>query len=450
MINGNGVTSLRKTDTENQKVPSVGFTKLVFAHKAVAGATGISLTALTTPPEMAVNGFVNATASQLGAAQLLFFRNNLRLISSLRGPMLDSLSYVLASSTQINFLGFTALENEVFVGMVDNAAQSGLRVVDATATPATGVLTAGSTDFNIGQSFQTNKYGTTQAGACLVWLDGALQVRNTGNSSAVLDGNYREVDNGSGSFSVIRFNDSDGVNDRNVVVTPNGLLSERPDGSMMAVIEALQGQVTNMASYVGTLAGQTPTTILGGSPTNVDLKAFGDRVLTLESNRARIDVGNAWSAAQALVGVTDGSAASTGQVGEVIPASVSTTSIGTSQQDVTGASIALTPGRWRIEYHANLRCATGATSGNTSALEILITDNANNSIANSFRELKLNTVAAVSLSLDIPASAVSFVNITASTTYKLRATRTDSAGTGTASVLSAGNSITTFFATRIG
>jgi hypothetical protein len=51
---------------------------------------------------------------------------------------------------------------------------------------------------------------------------------------------------------------------------------------------------------------------------------------------------------------------------------------------------------------------------------------------------------------DITVSGITFVNITASTTYKLRATRTDAAGTGTASILSAGNSVTTFFATRIG
>ena len=51
---------------------------------------------------------------------------------------------------------------------------------------------------------------------------------------------------------------------------------------------------------------------------------------------------------------------------------------------------------------------------------------------------------------DITVSGITFVNITASTTYKLRATRTDADGTGTASILSAGNSVTTFFATRIG
>lgn len=277
MITGQGTLSLRKKDLENQKVPAIGFQKLYFAHKATAGASSINLLSLSTPSEMSVLGFQQPTTTQLQGAQLLFYKNNLRLESSLRGLLIQGLSYVVSSSTQILLVGFTAAEGEIFTGTIDYSAQTGIKVVDATAQPATGTIAAGQTDFNIGQSFQTNKYSTAQVGACLVYVDGVLQFRNTGNSSVVKDGNYFELDNGSGSFSVIRMNTTD-TNIRNVVVVPNGLLSERPDGSMMAVIEAVQGQINNMATYVADATGQTTTTVLGAAPSNVDLKSFGDKV----------------------------------------------------------------------------------------------------------------------------------------------------------------------------
>lgn len=348
MINGNGSISLRKKATENQEIPAVGFVKTTFAHKASAGATGINLSALTIPTEMSSNGFANPTASQLQAANLLFFRNNLRLISSARGVLVDTLSYTLAGSTQINFIGFTALEGEIFVGTVDYGAQTGLKVVDATATPATGVLTAGTTDFNIGQSFQTNKYATRQIGAAQIWKDGVLQVRNSNNSSVTLDGNYYEVDNGGGSFTLIRFNVAD-TYDTNIVAIPTGLLSERPDGSMMAVIESVQGQVNSMAAYVASLAGQTTTTILGSSPTNVDLKTFGDRVLSLENNRARIDVSNAWTANQQLLGLVTGASIASGYIGEAPTQTTGSSALTTGTFSNTNcASINLSAGVWLV------------------------------------------------------------------------------------------------------
>lgn len=277
MITGTGSLSLRKTDLENQKVPAVGFLKTKWAHLCTAGQTSINLNALTTPTQLSSVGFSQPTIASLTGANLLFYRNNLRLTSSLRGVLADYLSYTVSSSSVITLL-YAAAENEILIGEIDYNAQTGIKVVDARPLNATGTLPINTRDFNVGTPFKVAQYATTQIGAVLVFVDGVLQYRNSGNSSVTLDGNYYEVDNGDGLGTVIRFNVADNTNILNICVVGNGLLSERPDGSMMAAIENVQGQINNMAPYVAAASGQTVNTVLGGSPTNSDLKFFGDSV----------------------------------------------------------------------------------------------------------------------------------------------------------------------------
>lgn len=352
---GNGSLSIKKSDAVGSpgKSVSTGYTQTYFATKAVAGAAGITLSSLTTPPEMAANGFTNPTLSTLQAANLLFNPNNLELVSSARGRLQYKLSYDLSSGLQINFLGFTALEGEIFTGTIRNIAQTGLKAVDASASPATGTLTAGTTDFNIGNPLPTNKYPTRQIGAYTIYKNGLLQARNTGNSSTVLDGNYYEVDNGSGSFTLVRFNFAE-ADDSSIIAIPNGLMSERPDGSMMAVIETLQGQVNTMAAYVAAVTGSSTTSILGSSPSNVDLKTFGDRVLAVEANRARIDQNNTWTAAQNLIGRVDGSFPTTTQVGEIIEVLFDGVATGGTGSQTNITTLPLTPGVWMVQAFAQL------------------------------------------------------------------------------------------------
>jgi hypothetical protein len=354
MLTGTGSLSLRKSDLENQKVPAVGFIKTTFAHKATAGQTGINLTSLTLPTEMSSNGFSNPPTSQLTNAQLLFYKNNLTLVSSARGLLQQGLSYTVATSTQINFLGFTALEGEIFTGTIDYTAQTGIKVVDASPINATGTLAATTTDFNVGVPFKVGQYSTTQIGAVLVFVDGIIQFRNTGNSSVTLDGNYREVDAGGGLGTIIRFNVADPTNARNILVVSNGLLSERPDGSMMAVIENVNGQLQNMAPYVAALAGQTTATVLGAAPSNVDLKSFGDRVVTLETSYP----------ARKVTGDTSGTVVPAGYIGEVIRVT------GTGGTPISGSYIQVGsntfgPGRWRIEGSIHLQVGGSQIGGLT-------------------------------------------------------------------------------------
>lgn len=152
-----------------------------------------------------------------------------------------------------------------------------------------------------------------------------------------------------------------------------------------------------------------------------------------------------------IVGRTDGNAPATGMVGQrITPAStITTTALTTSAADVTNASLALTPGCWQIIANVSAEYITGATASNQGETRVLITDSSNVTIDNQDKSIRVKTVAAVTNGVIaiIPLSTV--VNISANTTYKLRALKTDTAGTGTGNILNQSGYYTDFYAIRI-
>ncbi len=281
-ITGNNTTSTRKRDLANQKSIAVGFKKTVFAHKAAAGETGISVGNLTVPSELSGAGFTNPSFSEIASVKMKLYRNNVRITSSAKGVLMDYLSYNISSSTQINWVGFTTEENEIFTVEIDHNARTGLRVVDAAPLIATSVLSAGVQDFSVGMPFEVNKYPNGQVGAVTVYVDGVAQNRNAGNATAApgADGNYQEIDAGSGVGTIIRFNTTE-LYDRNITVISTGLLVEKPNEAQLAEVERVQGQVDKLVETVAELAG-VPQTDFQSAPNQVDLKQFGDRVIALE------------------------------------------------------------------------------------------------------------------------------------------------------------------------
>lgn len=277
---GKGSSSFRKKDVMEQKGIALGFKKIRFAHRATAGDTGINMNALVQPSEMAAYGFTNPTATSIAGANLYTNRSNLKLMSSLRGMLIDQLSYTVNSSTQINFIDFTAEDGEIFTGWIDDSPTTSLSVVDGNQIVASGILLAGQTDFNIGTPIQINKNSASQIGAVMVFADRGLQYRKVGNITTG-DGDYIEVPVAGGLGSLIRFNASG--SDRFITVVSSGVVAERPDGSMMAAIERTQGQIDAMVPYLAAATGQ-PTTTFQTAPNNVDLKQFGDSVITLQNN----------------------------------------------------------------------------------------------------------------------------------------------------------------------
>lgn len=273
-----GTKSIRKQDVMEQKSVALGFKKVVFAHKANAGETGINLTSLVTPPEMILDGFINPPASTLSRVNIYQYRNNLKLVSSLSGLLIPSLSYKVSSSTYISFNNFTATQDEIFLGYLDEAPATSLSVVDGINIIASGTLLAGETDFNIGTPIEINKNPSQQMGSVMVFADRQLQYRKVGNNPAG-SGDYIEVPVVGGLGSLIRFTASGSP--RTIVVVSNGVVAERPDGSLAAVVERTQGQIDAMIPYLATLAS-VPETTFQTAPNNVDLKQFGDKVLAQE------------------------------------------------------------------------------------------------------------------------------------------------------------------------
>lgn len=280
---GKNSTGYTKQDYPESKIPALGFKKLKFGHQATAGDTGISFGSLTLPTIMANNGFVQPNFVSLMEANLGIYKNNLIISSSVRGPMELDFDYTIGSSSRINFVGFQALQDEVFVGTIDPVCFTGTLVADGSAQPVTGPLPVGTTQFNVGFPFEINKFPGQQVGALQFFRNGKLQVRNLGNSPTGV-GNYYEVPVSGGLGYLIQFN-LPGVllpdgSQESIVGLVNGFLLERPQDSILATVQNLQGQLDSVVPTVAALAG-VPVINYQIAPNDPDLRQFGDLVLNL-------------------------------------------------------------------------------------------------------------------------------------------------------------------------
>lgn len=275
-LTGRNTLSLRKKDVLEQRHGGSAYKRLVFAHKATAaGQTGINITSLTQPSEMASLGFTNPSTAELQAAKMLFYKKNLTIISSSKGLLMQDLSYTVPTNERIAFQGFTSDENEIFTCILESSVKDGLQVVDAISINSTGDLAISATDYNVGIPFEIGKNISTQIGAVLVFRDGIIQARNPSNGTT--GGNYQEVDAGGGLGSIIRFNIAPAGETAGIIVVSNGMVAERPTGSLMAVVESLAGQMDLVIPTLSDLSGQ-PESNFQGAPNSMDLKNFGDKV----------------------------------------------------------------------------------------------------------------------------------------------------------------------------
>ena len=281
-IIGKKNSTLKKESVKESKLLETGVRNLKFWHEASEGDKSIPFGSLVTPESILAGGLSNPTSTAILAANLGFFKENVEVRSSLNGDLMIGLTYVVSNS-QIKFVnGYEAVEGEVFEVKVENNVVTGNTIVDARPLTATGILATGNTDFNVGESFKTNANPNTQLGDVLVFMDGVLQFRNVANATAapLADGNYQEIHAANGSGVIIRFNDSFAV-DRNIIVTSRNLIAERPNLSMLQAIEGFGGQLDKVIETTAALAG-VPETDFQAAPNQVDLKAFGDKVIALE------------------------------------------------------------------------------------------------------------------------------------------------------------------------
>lgn len=281
-LTGKGSLSIKKQEVAQSRLPAVSFRKVRALHKCSLDQTIINLTSLTSPSASEAKNYSAPNPSLLASINVFELQDNVTVKSSLRGELLQNVSFVVSGASTIE-LQFEAEENEILEITIDNVARTGATLVDARPIVVTGTLLAGQTDFNVGEPFKVNEFPLAQHGVGLVMIDNQPMYRNTNNQAPGpgVTGDYYEVHAGGGLGTIIRFNTPDLVNDRTVSFISVGALVERPLGSQMALVEAVQGQIDAMIPTLAALAGVDETDFQA-QPNNVDLKAFGDRVLSLE------------------------------------------------------------------------------------------------------------------------------------------------------------------------
>lgn len=150
------------------------------------------------------------------------------------------------------------------------------------------------------------------------------------------------------------------------------------------------------------------------------------------------------------LGRTDGVAVPAGYIGETIEsATITTTSIGTSETDITNASVTLSSGIWMVNFAAAVALVTGSTAGNESNVVLILTDAANTRIGGCDSQYNLKNPASASFFGGVTLSNSVVVRISTSVTYKLRAARNDFSGTGSASVYNSTDRRSKLYAIRI-
>jgi hypothetical protein len=273
-VHGKTELSLRrkKSNVPASQSPTIS-SDIKFAHQLNAGETTIPLDALVQPVQMPA--FVNPSAEKIAQANVKANASNLILVSSIKGTLMCDLSYKVISNTQIN-LEFAAEANEIITGQFRSTRGTD-DLLEGRLWSVSGTLSAGNTDFALGQSFNTNANPNYQIGEVVVFIDGVQQFRNVDNAAAApaADGNYEEVDAG-GVFNLIRFNQAF-LSDVAVVVMPANYIVTTSDLALQPQLDALAGQIDQMIPTLAAVAG-VPETEFQGQPNNVDLKSFGDKV----------------------------------------------------------------------------------------------------------------------------------------------------------------------------
>lgn len=267
--------AIGKLSRSYKKVPEatreLAFTNIAFAHEfLLEGESVINYSDLNAPSEWLSSGRVNPSPSELLAANLRFFKNQIVLTSSVKGIIQPSQYEV--TSTSIVFKTFTSEAGESFEVQVMGATFTGKTLVDGVSLKSSGELNIGSSEFNFGRAVKI------EPEEIMVFKNGQLKKRNPANSpTLVSEGDYYFLDPlNTGYSSVVKFNNASTVLEE-VTVVSIGSFIEKPTISMLQEIEKVAGQVDALIPFVADLAG-VPETTFQTAPNNVDLLQFGTNV----------------------------------------------------------------------------------------------------------------------------------------------------------------------------
>jgi len=270
----------KKIDRVTDKGVAIGIKRLVAAHKfAASGTTDIDLTNLTVPTELSALGFTNPNTANILAANIFLTRENVKVQSSIRGLLMDYLSYDVISNSLIRLKGgAVSTIGEVITIEISQVNLTGLIGVDATAIVQTGTVAIGTTDIVLSSGYFTyNKYATQQIGDVLLILDGVMEMRNVGNAVSG-QGNYTEVAPASGNLSnTLRLNTAPVGTAKNYIVISNGLVAERPTAAVLGAVQTLAATVDALVQDTAQMSGN-PTSRYQAAPSSVDQAMFGAKV----------------------------------------------------------------------------------------------------------------------------------------------------------------------------
>ena len=281
---GKSTLSYRKSKQNSARDLAV-VRDLKMAHKATLGDTSIDLANLSVPAEL--SPFTNPSSGDILDANLRANKASIIVLSSVRGMLVENLSYKVVTNALITLEGFTAADGEIFTIQL-RGTSTNATAIDGKTIRSTGTLSAGSIDIATGTAFNTNSNPNQQMGDVVVVIDGDQQLRNVGNATAAggADGNYEEVNNGNGSTSIIRMNTAEAY-DRSFIVYSAGPIVSHADAGQQQEIDALGGQLDVIIPTLAALAG-VPETDFQSNPNDVDLRAFGDKVLAACENITKI------------------------------------------------------------------------------------------------------------------------------------------------------------------
>ena len=272
---------IKKQKTEKDVFINRTTSNLVFVHKLRTGESGIDLSNLNLPSaEMPT--FVQPTIQQLSALNLTKNRSNVIVHSLSKGKLVQHADYVITNDMYIAFNANYPFEvDEVFECTIIASPVGEYAPVTTKSVVKTYTLAIGQTVLPLDYEYNVNENPTGFVGQIKVYVDGVLALRNTGNSSTVLDKTYYEPNSTTGVSSQIIFNTAP-VGSAKIITVDFGVRAIISDDTQ-SQLSYLVGALQNMASDLAMISGKQLTDYFTPSATETQRREFGNAVLDLQS-----------------------------------------------------------------------------------------------------------------------------------------------------------------------
>lgn len=123
---GKSTLSYRKSKQNSARDLAV-VRDLKMAHKATLGDTSIDLANLSVPAEL--SPFTNPSSGDILDANLRANKASIIVLSSVRGMLVENLSYKVVTNALITLEGFTAADGEIFTIQLRGTSTNALSLI---------------------------------------------------------------------------------------------------------------------------------------------------------------------------------------------------------------------------------------------------------------------------------------------------------------------------------